>query len=198
MPSFDNVTLRTPRLLLRPLQASDTQALFDVHSDATVMQYSNTAPWTSMDDARALIDQAMRGARTGEHLCLGIALNEAGSVVGTCTLYAIAESSRRAEIGFILGSQAWRKGYMVEALGALADYAFLGLNLNRIEADTDPRNLRSIKTLERLGFVREGYLRERWLIGVETSDTLLYGLLRSDWDRLHRPKDMPPASGPLE
>jgi len=77
---------------------------------------------------------------------------------------------------------------MAEALGALARYSFLELNLNRIEADTDPRNLRSIATLEQFGFVREGYLRERWIISGEKSDTLLYGLLRSDWENIHVPK----------
>jgi len=121
-------------------------------------------------------------------LCLGIVPRDADSVVGTSTLYAISDSSRRAEIGFILGASAWRRGYMAEALGALIHYSFLELNLNRIEADTDPRNLRSIATLESLGFVREGYLRERWIIIGEKSDTLLYGLLRSDWERLHGPK----------
>jgi ribosomal-protein-alanine N-acetyltransferase len=188
MPSFDNVALSTTRLLLRPLCPSDAEALLEVHSDATVMQYSNTPPWTSTEQARALIDQGLRGVRTGEHLCLGIVPQDAGSVVGTCTLYAISESSRRAEIGFILGAKAWRRGYMAEALGALARYSFLELNLNRIEADTDPRNLRSIATLEQLGFVREGYLRERWIISGEKSDTLLYGLLRSDWENIHVPK----------
>ena len=188
MPQFDNVTLRTTRLLLRPLCPSDAEALLEVHSDAAVMQYSNTPPWSSIDQARALIDQGVRGIRTGEHLCLGIVPDDAGRVVGTCTVYAIAQPSRRAEIGFILGAHAWRRGYMAEALDALATYSFLELNLNRIEADTDPRNVRSITTLERLGFVREGYLREGWIIGAEKADTVLFGLLRSDWERTHGPK----------
>jgi [ribosomal protein S5]-alanine N-acetyltransferase len=188
MPSFDNVSLRTTRLLLRPLWPSDAEALLEVHSDAAVMRYSNTPPWTSIDQARALIDQSLRGVRTGAHLCLGIVPHDAGTVVGTCTLYAIVESSRRAEIGFILGAHAWRQGYMAEALAALTKYSFLDQNLNRLEADTDPRNLRSIATLERLGFVREGFLRERWIIGEEKSDTVFYGLLRSDWENIRGPK----------
>jgi RimJ/RimL family protein N-acetyltransferase len=188
MPSFDDIALSTTRLLLRPLCPSDAEALLEVHSDAAVMQYSNTPPWTSIDQAHALIDLALRGVRTGKDLCLGIVPQTAGNVVGTCTLYAISESSRRAEIGFILGAQVWRKGYMAEALAALVKYSFLELKLNRIEADTDPRNLRSTATLERLGFVREGYLRERWIVGGEKSDTLLYGILRSDWENMHGPK----------
>ncbi len=77
---------------------------------------------------------------------------------------------------------------MAEALGALAQYSFLELSLNRLEADTDPRNARAINTLERLGFVREGYLRERWIVSGEKSDTVFYGLLFNDWESIHGPK----------
>ena len=70
---------------------------------------------------------------------------------------------------------------MHEALQALLDFGFGELDLNRIEADIDPRNSASARTLERLGFTKEGYLRERWIVGEEVSDTALYGLLRREW-----------------
>jgi RimJ/RimL family protein N-acetyltransferase len=70
---------------------------------------------------------------------------------------------------------------MQEALGALLDFGFGELDLNRIEADIDPRNSASARTLERLGFTKEGYLRERWIVGEEVSDTAIYGLLRREW-----------------
>ena len=70
---------------------------------------------------------------------------------------------------------------MNEALQTLVAYAFTTLNLNRLEADIDPRNTASAKTLERLGFQQEGYLRERWIVGDEISDTAFYGLLRREW-----------------
>jgi RimJ/RimL family protein N-acetyltransferase len=71
---------------------------------------------------------------------------------------------------------------MHEALQATLGYAFHILDLHRIEADVDPRNQASIKTLERLGFQREGLLRERWQVGGEIQDSLFYGLLRRDWE----------------
>jgi RimJ/RimL family protein N-acetyltransferase len=104
-----------------------------------------------------------------------------GELVGTCTLFGLVPSSRRAEVGFALAKPAWRQGYMSEALRALLDHAFTVLDLNRVEADTDPRNLPSVRLLERLGFVREGLLRERWIVAGEASDAALYGLLRRDW-----------------
>ncbi len=70
---------------------------------------------------------------------------------------------------------------MNEALRTLVDHAFTTLDLNRLEADIDPRNLASAKTLERLGFQQEGLLRERWIVGDEISDTAFDGLLRREW-----------------
>lgn len=70
---------------------------------------------------------------------------------------------------------------MHEALQALLEFGFGELDLNRIEADIDPRNSASARTLERLGFTKEGYLRERWIVGDEVSDTAIYGLLRREW-----------------
>jgi RimJ/RimL family protein N-acetyltransferase len=64
---------------------------------------------------------------------------------------------------------------------ALVNHAFGELNLHRLEADVDPRNLASIRLLERLGFQREGYLRERHHMNGEVQDAVLYGLLHHEW-----------------
>ena len=53
--------------------------------------------------------------------------------------------------------------------------------VRRIEVDVDPRNLPSLRTLEALGFLREGYLRQRWQVGGELQDSVLMGLLANDW-----------------
>jgi ribosomal-protein-alanine N-acetyltransferase len=79
------------------------------------------------------------------------------------------------------------KGYAIEALTALLAHGFAALDLNRVEADIDPRNGASARVLERLGFRHEGLLRERWIVGGQICDTAFYGLLRRDWDvRLSR------------
>ncbi len=70
---------------------------------------------------------------------------------------------------------------MHEALVKLIAFGFTEMNLNRIEADVDPRNARSVLSLERLAFQKEGHLRQRWIVGEEVSDSWVYGLLRSEW-----------------
>ena len=181
MPAFDQLTLSTARLLLRPLRKEDASALLDIFSDAKVMRYWSTKPWESIEQAHAMIGRNLEAMAAGEQLRLGLERNEDGALIGTCTLFSISEQCRRAEIGYVLASHAWGKAFMDEALRSLLNYGFTDMRLNRVEADIDPRNEASARTLERLGFTKEGYLRERWIVGDEVSDTALYGLLHRDW-----------------
>jgi ribosomal-protein-alanine N-acetyltransferase len=79
------------------------------------------------------------------------------------------------------GSKYWGQGYVTEALEAMIRYGFDVLDLNRIEADIDPLNIGSARVLEKLGFRKEGYMPERWIVGGKTADTVNYGLLRRYW-----------------
>jgi len=114
---------------------------------------------------------------------LGIERKDNGVLLGTCTLFAFHPQSRRAEVGYALGHPYWRHGYMHEALQRLVRYAFEDLDLVRLEADIDPRNEGSERTLLRLGFVKEGYMRERWIVADVVSDSAVFGLLRREWLR---------------
>lgn len=184
MPAFDQVRLSTPRLHLRPLQPTDAAAVFAIHSDPRVVRYWSSAPWKSIDEARALIDADLKALPAGEHLRLGLALRGSDDVIGTCSLFRLTPQCRRAELGYAMAHTYWGQGLMHEALSALLHYGFDALDLNRVEADIDPRNTRSARSLERLGFIKEGRLRERWIVDTEISDTDLYGLLRRDWQAL--------------
>ncbi|MCB0130609.1 MAG: GNAT family N-acetyltransferase [Caldilineaceae bacterium] len=181
MPPFDQLTLRTPRLVLRPLAPLDAPVLLAIFSDPTVMRYWSTPPWTSIDTAHAVIAQDRSEMAEGAYIRLGIEETATSRLVGTCSLFNMMPICRRAEIGYALAAEAWGRGLMHEALRGLLGYAFATLDLNRIEADIDPRNQASAKTLERLGFTREGYLRERWIVDGVISDTALYGLLQREW-----------------
>lgn len=174
-------TIDATRVSLRWLTDEDTAALFSIFSDQEVMRYWSSPPITEMEDARKLLADIRNYFRQRTLFQWGIARRSDDRIIGTCTLFHIDTANRRAELGYALGREHWKKGYMQEALGALLGFAFDNLNMHRIEADVDPRNASSAKTLERLGFQREGYLRERWLVGGEIQDALFYGLLRREW-----------------
>ncbi len=174
-------TLSTARLTLRPPCRGDEDALFALHSDAEVMRYFSEPPWTDRERAARHIDDDAAAFERGDFFRFAIVLAETGQLIGNCTLFALHRQNRRAEIGYALQRQHWGNGYMIEALTALIAHAFEELDLNRLEADIDPRNAPSKLCLERLGFVSEGYMRERWIVGGEVCDSALYGLLRREW-----------------
>jgi RimJ/RimL family protein N-acetyltransferase len=180
MQAFDGLPLRTARLALRPLREADVPSLHAIHADRVAMRYWDAPPWTSDERGRAMVARDL--AQTGrDYLRVGIELAGDAALIGTCALWRIDAQSRRAEIGYILSAPHWGRGYMREALTALIDYGFSTLDLNRLEADTDPRNERSTRLLERLRFRKEGHFRERCIVDGEVSDAAMYGLLRRDW-----------------
>ena len=175
--------LDAERVRLRWLTPDDAPALLAVFGDPEVCRYWSRPALVGIDDARALQQEIVRLFEQRTLFQWGIAERATDAIVGTCTLASLSEEHRRAEVGFALARGAWGRGYMTEALPAIIEFAFTTLDLRRLEADVDPRNVRSIRVLERTGFRREGYLRERYLLNDEVQDAVLYGLLRADWRR---------------
>lgn len=178
---FRPVTLTTARLTLRPLSEVDAFALFAIWSDFEAMRYFSFPPMTCIDQATERLSLKIGTSAQGDELIFALELETTGEVIGDCALFNGDERNRRAEIGFSLARQQWGYGYMSEAATALLDHAFNTLDLRRIEGDVDPHNMASIRLLERLGFVREGLARERWMVEGRVSDNALYGLLPSDF-----------------
>lgn len=180
-PSFAPFTLHTERLALRFIGAADSAALFPIFADPEAMRYWSSAPWQQPGQAEASVAETLDDYASGARLRLGVALRATGELIGTCTLYAFDRPNRRCDVGYMLNRAHWGRGYMPEAMAAVIGHAFGALGLNRIEADIDPRNTASARLLERLHFVHEGHMRERWLVNGEICDSDFFGLLRSDW-----------------
>ena len=176
-------TIEAERVRLRHLENSDTDSLFEIFSDAEALRFWSHPPYKTRAEAEKLLAEIHEYFRQKSLFQWGIALKPDDKIIGTTTLFRLDDQSRRAEIGYILNRGFWGKGLVNEALTALLDFAFGELKLHRIEADIDPRNAASQRVVERLGFIKEGHLRERWIVGGEIQDTLFYGLLESDWQK---------------
>ena len=176
-------TLEAERVRLRWIEESDVEQLYSIFSDPKVMRYWSRTPLQSVDDALVLLHEIQDSNRRRSILKWAVALKPTNNLIATVTLFNLDLAQGRAEIGYAQALAYWGKGYIHEALQALLSYAFEDMQLRRLEADVDPRNTASIKTLERLGFEREGYLRERWHVGGELQDALFYGLLKRQWIR---------------
>lgn len=176
LPTLDAGTVR-----LRPHREDDLQDFFALYADPQVMRYWSFPAWTHVDQARERFAGALAGHDPARLLCWAVADLESDRLIGGVTLFAINVDQGRAEIGYAMHSSRWGRGHARNALRALLDHAFGPLGLRRVEADIDPRNQASCRLVERLGFTREGVLRERWHVGGELQDSALYGLLAREW-----------------
>ncbi len=174
-------TLQTTRLLLRPFAESDAQAIYALQSNARVLRFWNSPPWTERSRADAFIAACRKMEEDGSGARFAIDTRDDNALVGWCSMFRWNPIYRSLGIGYCFDEPAWGKGYATEAVRAMLQWAYGALDLNRVEAELDTRNAASARVLEKLGFQREGLRREDCIVSGEVSDSWIYGLLRRDW-----------------
>jgi RimJ/RimL family protein N-acetyltransferase len=176
--------LRTERLLLRPYRSSDAAALFAAVEESR-QRLQCWLDWVdefrSLDHARAYIAGAAHDWQRRRDLFFGL-FDAAGRYLGNAGLHNVDWSLRSFEIGYWLRDDAVGHGYAQEAVRRLTRFAFDDLAANRVEIRCDPRNARSRRVADRLGFVYEGCLRNsRQDPAGRPRDTVVYALVPEDW-----------------
>jgi ribosomal-protein-alanine N-acetyltransferase len=170
--------IETCRLHLRPLSTADAPSIFHMRSDPETMRFWD---WPPAKDPRAVfgtvaaqIDDMERGRAIYWAVCLD------EQTIGCCDLSEIDARHARAEVGYIFARGAWGQGYALEAMKAVAGYAFGPLALERLYARIHARNEASRRLLTRLGFSYEGTLRGHVMRDGARRDCQIYGMLRGD------------------
>ncbi len=172
--------IQTQRLLIRRLGISDAEDIYSFSCNPAVSRYVLWDTHRSIADSRGMIRGALRAYRAGEPASLAIVLKETGRVVGTIGFLWIDAEHNCAEIGYSLAQEQWGKGLMTEALGAMVDFGFGRLHLNRIEAQFDVRNHASGRVMQKVGMAREGVMRQRMYNKGEYIDVEMWAILAGD------------------
>lgn len=174
-------TMRTSRLILRPVRMSDAQDLYEYSRDPEVARHVLWDAHTSIHQTRQYIRFLLRQYRNGSPGTLVIALRDTGKVIGTIGFMWVQPENRSAEIGYSLSRAYWNQGLMSEALNAMVEYGFLKLGLNRIEAQHESDNPASGHVMKNAGMRHEGTLRQRIFNKGRFADVELYAILRGDF-----------------
>ena len=172
----DMPVLESERLVLRPLTLDDAEAMHEFFSDKEAMRYWSSGPHHLLGETRNYV----RGNVEGENYLTWAVTEDGGEAFGWVTFVDVRAGVK--EIGYNLRRSQWGKGYGSEAVARLVEHGFADLGLRRITADTDPDNAASNALLEKLGFQREGYLREEWETHIGVRDSVVWGLLKRDWE----------------
>ena len=140
-------------------------------------------PWVDqtgkMEDTEAYIKESMRSNTDGTRLTTFIVYGE--KLAGSVSAVSFNKDNKSCEVGYWLHKDLQGRGIMTRACQAFVDHLFKAKSLNRIEIKVAAKNLESQAIPMRLGFKREGVLREGLLIYAKYHDLVLFGLLRKEW-----------------
>ena len=176
--------LVTDRLVLRELRHEDARAVAERAGDRRVARFliAVPTPYPPALAARWIAGRISWWPARGVTLAIA-RREEPDELLGTVSLRRFLRD-RRAELGYWLGTDAWGFGYATEAAGALVDFGFRDLGLERIYAQVLEGNSASCRVLDKLGMISEGTRRRHVRKGKKLHDVELYGLLRHEWEDL--------------
>ncbi|MGN2272905.1 GNAT family N-acetyltransferase [Priestia megaterium] len=169
--------LLTPRTTLREITEADADTIFDCFSQKEVIRYYGQEKFTIFQEALVLIDIFAENYRNQKGLRWGIERLDTGELMGTVGFNQWNHKHKRAEIGYELHPKYWGHGYASEAASAVMAYGFDILQLVRIGAVVFLENKASQHVLEKLGFQKEGVLKNYMCQNGKAHDTFVYSSL---------------------
>lgn len=170
----------TENLILRRMEISDAEAVFQFFADSEVVKYHDVEAFESVEQAKLLINRLNTRFNNNQGIRWGIARKTNNIIIGTCGYNQWNKERARAEIGYELAKQHWRKGIMTEALQAIIKFGFERIELKKIVARVMVENTASMKLLEKLGFVDAGISKKRGFWKGQFHDLRMF-MLKDDW-----------------
>ncbi|MCU9953694.1 GNAT family N-acetyltransferase [Burkholderia sp. BKH01] len=181
-PSIEQPTLTGECIELRPLEASDRQALLDAAADGQLWNLKVTVV-PSAETIDAYIDTALQGRTAGTVMPFAIVDRASGRVIGSTRFWKIDRKNRKLEIGHSwLGESAQRTRANTEAKWLLLSYAFDTLHCVRVQFTTDELNEKSRAAILRLGAKQEGIVRhERIMPDGRKRNSVRFSIIDEEW-----------------
>ncbi|AKD03786.1 GNAT family protein [Pontibacter korlensis] len=184
------IILSTKRLLLRELSPTIFNQLFLKKTKQEIMDYLHLK---TEQDFEEMEERYTKGITTYYTDYKGFQLldRDTHQVIGHCDFHTWVPSHRRAEIGYAMTDEKYKnKGLMQEALESILTFGFSQMDLYRVEAFVAPGNTPSLQLVQHFSFKQEGLVRNRYQISGQMQDTLLFSLLKpefEEWQSNNRP-----------
>jgi ribosomal-protein-alanine N-acetyltransferase len=179
------IILETERLLIRDHIEEDLDDLFDLISRPFEMRYIMDLFVVEPKGAKENLAVAMRdiGKRNRKHYFFAIIEKETSKYVGEIGFTVLDEnpSGKLLELGYFTKREFWGRGLTTEAVAICVDYAFKELNTWKITTGCIKENIASERIMIKLGFHKEGELRNHQSVDQEWKDRVIYGLLKSEY-----------------
>ncbi|MEV7037498.1 GNAT family protein [Amycolatopsis sp. NPDC051061] len=173
-------TLSGEHVRLEPLTREHAKGLFEAGADPGIWAWLSIRQPGDVPAAERMVEQALADPARQPFAQIDVT---SGRVAGTTSYYQVVEAHRILSIGHTwIGADWQRTGLNTESKLLLLTHAFETLGAQRVAWETDIRNLRSQRAIERLGALREGVLRAHRIRPDGSSrDTVLYSMLQPEW-----------------
>lgn len=170
--------LETERLQLHALTLENAGDMFLLRGNHLAMKFIGKPVLKSVREAEQLITGYEDHVKSGDGITWGITLkSENVGLIGSIGFHRLEKQNYRAEIGYMLHPDQWKKGYMNEAITKVLEYGFNNMGLHSVEARINPENRNSAQILLKNGFVREGYFKQAFCFESTFYDSEVYSLV---------------------
>lgn len=173
--------IESNNLLLRPITHNDNEQVFYYRADVETNKYQGFIPKELKEVDAFIAKNPTKFNQPESWFQLVIIEKKSNEIVGDLGIHFIGDDGFQCELGCTLNKKYQGKGYATNAMKMTIDYLFKKLNKHRIIASVDPKNINSIKLLERLNFRKEAHFKESLLIDGVWVDDIIYGILNNEW-----------------
>lgn len=179
MESVSFPTLITKRLLLRQIQQEDIRNVYNGLSNPEVIKYYGIS-FETLEATKEQMTWFKNLEETETGIWWGICSKDNNTFYGAGGFNGLSKEHQKAEIGFWLLPDFWRKGFMQEAFPIICNYGFEKLHLNRIEGFVDNENENCKKAIEKMNFKLEGTMRACEIKNGKYLNVDIYSKLKND------------------
>lgn len=172
--------LHTERCILREAADEDHVLLLELYGNPKVVEFLPLDTFTSIEDAEGELSWYRSIFKNKTGLRWIVEERDSGKAIGTCGFLGYESEHYRAELGYDLLENYWGKGIMKEVVHEAVTFGFEKIGLNKIEAKITPENIASQRLLEKLGFSREGLLRQHEFEKGSFVDILVMAKLKAE------------------
>ena len=171
--------LKTKRLLLRQILQEDIHTIFKGLSNPDVIKHFGVF-FDTLEATQEQMDWYANMIKNDTGSCWAICSPDNSVFYGVCTLNFWKKEHRKAETGYWIFPEFWRKGIVTEAMGKVIEYGFNEMNLHRIAAEVEDDHPGSIAVLKKLGFIYEGTMKECEIKNGRFINLELYAILKKE------------------
>lgn len=177
--------IQTERLVLHRFRKRDADAITE-GVRASLPELMKWLPWAypgyRKDDAAAFIKDSQASWKEGRAFDFGICMiGEPDRHIGNISIWQASKLGRIGEIGYWVRTESTSQGVATEATASLIRIGFESLRFHKLNLRIAVGNRNSERVAEKLGFFREGVLREELMVQGRWVDHALFSLLESEW-----------------